>query len=918
MHLSKLGILISVGALLVVASLVWLLVVIFRREQYTRERFAFAALAALTTLGATVLGSLAHNESIWEIIADLVRDFRGIQASPEPARLPDHILMLVAFTAILVFIVRIYEGWDGAISERQYQKQRYHEPTPLIKEGLHEAKRVLKREPPPVLHTPVEHSFQSALEGPQDNLAWHIHARDLICLRSPSFEIDRDIGWHHEARCWIGLNKRTRDVVAVRCDAGELSAGSVEEFIKYVVRVSPPPPSGFEFILAVRDSVDTGLKTFGGRQVLKESEGTLLNELVDFGDYYADISYRAERQHLPDSIQTLSQVYARPSCIDEGGSRHADIESYLQAWLVEPGQRQIALLGEYGQGKSTTALMFAHRMIAERDPQRRIPVLIELRGKSPRNMTVEQIIAGWAYPYRIDPMAVMKLLIAGKIFLILEGFDEMALIGDSEARLSHFRTLWGFCYPDAKILITGRPNFFLDDDEMRAALGISRSAATGPYCEALRLEPLSLPQIELALRATPGPARDEILQLASSDTKFREIVARGSLLYLVSQLWEREHLSEFKGRINSAFVMGLFIQHSYRRQTLKSAQAGEFMVLNENERKYFMDGIAAYMCALGLPNQISRNDFEKAVRALYAVIPDSVSSGSVGLPTAPQKPLRLRLMGDEDAVMNVGNDVRSSGILVVDPSKSGALKFAHKSFMEFLVASVYADKLLGRNRESNSALLLTSRLTAEDLSPESLKFLAETLVTGLAAHEDEPPSPGPMSRRLFDLIVVSSAGGGWRGRILARAALVESRYVALIHRESRRGRRLSRVIPLLYPQRLAFFLLMLLLGFLVFKGELAYMDGTRHGLFRFPLSATAVACALWAMMSMSIMRKRALLRSGTLVFIPGGSFGDRAIRLWFNCCVLANLSGEDISEVVGRGMLEPFSDHFLSVPDYYR
>jgi hypothetical protein len=910
MHLSRLGILISVAALLVAASLVWLLVVVFRREQYTRERFAFVALTSLSALGASVVAALAHNESIWQIVADLIRDFRGVHTSPEPAHVSDHVLMIVAFTLILFAIVRIYEGWDGAVSERQFEKQRYHEPSPLIKEGLHEAKRVLTREPAPALHVPLRHSYQSALEGPQDTLAWHIHARDLICLRSPGFEVDRDLGWHHEARCWIGINKRSLDVVAIRCETQEIDDASVAEFVGYVKRVGPTAVvgkgAGFELILAIRNSTDTGIKLVGSEAVRKESERTLLDELVDFSDYYADISYRAERQPLPDSGQTLSQVYTPPSSVDERGNPHDDVESYLQSWLLEPGQRQLALLGEYGQGKSTTALMFAHKLISQPNQQKRIPILIELRGKSPRNMSVEDILAAWAFPYRIDPLAVMKLLVAGRIFLILEGFDEMALVGDSEARLSHFRTLWGFCYPKAKILITGRPNFFLDDNEMRAALGISRSAAAGPYCEALHLKPFSLQQIQLALRATPAAARGEILELARKEPKFCEIVARGSLLYLVSQLWERERLSQFKGQINSAFVIDLFIQHSYRRQSSKTAQAGEFMVLNESERKYFMDGIAAYMGALGLPNQIPRDDFEKAVKRLYEVIPEEVSSGRGGLPKSPQKPLRRRLADVEDAATDVANDVRSGGILVVDPSKSGALRFAHKSFMEFLIASVYADRVLGVNRGSNSALLVTSRLGAEHLAKESLKFLAELLVFNLRANDDERYFRRPMSVRLFDIIVVRRYGGGLRGQLLARAALAECRYVSAVYQMGLG--RFGSWVSLLYPRRLAllafsfvgicFFSIQILL---IEKGLTPFAERSIK-LFMIGIMLPIMTVFLMHSFSRRVARSpRDTLRSG---------FGESAIRLWFTCCILAKLSPNDIAHVVGSDRVVPLLSYF--------
>lgn len=144
----------------------------------------------------------------------------------------------------------------------------------------------------------------------------------------------------------------------------------------------------------------------------------------------------------------------------------------MTAWVNEPGQRQLALLGEYGQGKSTTALMFAHHLVESSGgkPQR-VPILIELRGKSPRNSTPEDIIAAWAYHYdRIVPKAVIKLIISGRAVIILEGFDEMSLSGDAYARYAHFATLWRFCYPKSKIVLTGRPNYFLDDRELKSLL----------------------------------------------------------------------------------------------------------------------------------------------------------------------------------------------------------------------------------------------------------------------------------------------------------------------------------------------------------------------------------------------------------------------------------------------------------------
>jgi hypothetical protein len=134
----------------------------------------------------------------------------------------------------------------------------------------------------------------------------------------------------------------------------------------------------------------------------------------------------------------------------------------------------------------------------------------------------------------------------------------------------------------------GRPNYFFDDTELRESLGIDRRTATGSYCESLRLEQFNLQQVASVLGVYPEKVRNDIVLLANSSPKFYELISRGSLLYVVAELWERGGLSSYGANINSAAVMGLFIQSTYDRQLLKT---GNFMVLNTSERSYFMSAV---------------------------------------------------------------------------------------------------------------------------------------------------------------------------------------------------------------------------------------------------------------------------------------------------------------------------------------
>lgn len=97
-----------------------------------------------------------------------------------------------------------------------------------------------------------------------------------------------------------------------------------------------------------------------------------------------------------------------------------------------------------------------------------------------------------------------------------------------------------------------------------------------------------------------------------------------------------------------------------------------------------------------------------------------------------EAPLRERLKNAEDSIVS---DVRACVLLVSDGSKQGSLKFAHKSFMEYLTAEVLAQYVLNRDLQRTFAILSGS---ADDINlnsarillrlPESLMFFAELVI----------------------------------------------------------------------------------------------------------------------------------------------------------------------------------------------
>ncbi len=724
--------------LILFALILWGYLVWKKREKYTRERFAFVGLTTLSSMVLIVLTSLMVSETPWGIIYFTISKIFGVEHNlPEPGKL-DYFLSFSLIVMMAFFIKSIHQSWDGAVSEQQKNRERYQGNSTIITEGYSELKRLVTKQKPFDIYEPENlSSYNLILDAPQDSLAWHRNAKELLTLRTRRFYFEEN-SYDDSECCWVGRNKRTNNTVLLRCSHTDPTEKEISSFIKYASRIASQngePLDQAELIWASKVGGGEPI-SYNGFEIQKETEESLIEDLVDFTDYFFEIKRRVETENLPNSKLTLNDVYVPSSFRLENSNKpgESNVEEFISDWLNEPGRKQLALLGEYGQGKSTCSLMLSYHLIknSNNNPPR-IPILIELRGRSPRTMTPEDLLAAWAHPYDINPNALMKLLIAGKLLLILEGFDEVDLSGDSEMRLAHFRQLWKFSYPKAKVLFTGRPNFFLDDSEMKAALGIRDFSLEKPYCQALSLESFNLDKMRRALRFLDQNVIDEIHGLAEKDEKFLEIASRPSLLYLIGILWERGNFSKYKDKINSAFVMDHYIRYSLQRQEEKVREGIRYMVLNSPEREYFMKGIAVYMVSKNLPNQINRDQFDEIVNKLFEAIPDSVSLTNAASGEDP-RPLRIRKKDDEHLIKHIKTDVRTCGLLVADLSSSGSLKFSHKSFMEFLCADFWAQKILNfrrvfvGKRTSDSIIIATDAKINSILKYQEItSFFAEIL-----------------------------------------------------------------------------------------------------------------------------------------------------------------------------------------------
>lgn len=767
--------LVVAGALFAIyATLIWLL-----RRHFFRENFASSVFMSLIAWAIAVVICLVTKTMPWTYFDIFIAFIYDTEVHSKVVSISEYALLVISYSFYSYVLMNMYKGWNGLTSSKQFRSQLEGEPDAPLSEGFAEISRIVKGDEILQKHVPIEalvaRSTSSAISHATSvNPIWKDEARDLVRLAYSSYEFSKETDWHENAQCWLGRNRDTDKSIILFPIKGALTAEQVDKALCYSNELKSERGQKVEkVIVIVKNNIPKIIYQIYQDVVTFMSGREMLDKLVNWSDYKDEIFRRVEEETLPESIFHIKDVYVPSRYFSQNSSDpRMDIERYIIRWLSEPGQRQLALLGEYGHGKSTAALMLSYKLLKGLcETHGRIPILVELRGRNPRNQNPLQLFGDWSAQYGLSPQALMRLHYAGKLLIIFEGFDEMSLVGDAEMRLGQFVALWSFCHdnPKAKILITGRPNFFLDEREMEDALGMISPRADRPYCEAVRLAPFSVEQIDQSLAPYDESVRKQINELAQKYQHFLDLISRPSLLHIVAALWVKEHLFAHAENLSSARVLDLFVEHSYRRQGLKEAASPTFMALTEAERKYFMRGIAAYMIVHHQPNEISSVQLHKVIDQLIESIPDAVSAQASSISGEVKKPLRERIETADPSVAlpeQIHTDVRTCGLLVASATEPRRFRFGHKSFLEYLFASVASEFVTDRSEIAVSILQACGGRIGDIIDhPVSVRFMAELI--GIGKYSDmRAAEQKKQALKLMDAIVFNGIKRGYIGRSL--------------------------------------------------------------------------------------------------------------------------------------------------------
>jgi uncharacterized protein YjbI with pentapeptide repeats len=488
-------------------------------------------------------------------------------------------------------------------------------------------------------------------------------------------------------------------------------SGDDEAVVEFVERVLRPYQAAYTPFFA--DLVFVGTRPLPPVLVrYARAHGVALSTLdeykvvFDLSRYVREQTRRLAADPVYPPRLYVSQRMKRPDA--PGTPVVEDALAEVSGWLAGDEARFVLVLGDVGQGKT-----FLLRELARRLPDdlpRVEPILVELRALEKSHsldaLVAAHLAAAGEQQVRLD--AFNYMLREGRIALLFDGFDELALRVTYRRATEHLTTLVSAVRGKAKVVVSSRSQYFLTDDDAVKAL-LSRMDLPGRRL--VRLEDFTDRQIHefLVRRFQPGTGvdagraaehhaaarrADERIDLIRDIKDLLELSRNPRMLSFIAGMDEQRlrAVQSRSGTISSADLYAELVQAWLDYEEKRADQRGSAPLLTAAERLTAVTGLA-----LALWGKVERTaSLEELTAAAASVLATMVDT---------------RGLDEAQAAHVLG-----SGTLLCRQGE-GRFSFIHASVMEYLVAAEAARRLTGGEGDDPARDLFAthevSELTAE-------------------------------------------------------------------------------------------------------------------------------------------------------------------------------------------------------------
>lgn len=365
--------------------------------------------------------------------------------------------------------------------------------------------------------------------------------------------------------------------------------------------------------------------------------------------------------------------YVPLGCVSESSGAFSwhdgGVDRYAEFWIRSPEKEHLSVLGEFGTGKTWFLYHLAWRTLkAYREaksaglPRPRLPLVVPLRDFT-KAVSLESLFSEFFFKQHDIGLpnykAFQLLNQMGKLLLLFDGFDEMAVRVDKQKMADNFWEFARVLVPGGKALLTCRSEHFptaLEGRELlRADLKTATAELTGrpPQFEVVELDKFDPQQVRQILEKRTGDCQTVERILANEDLAI--IVRRPLMVELILTALPDIEIGK---RLDLAriylYAMRRTLEKNIERQKTFTSLA---------DKLYFLAELSWELLS---SNQPSLN---------YRLIPDRVRKL---FPGAVQTAKELDYFW---------TDLRTQTMLV--RNAEGDYSLAHRSFTEFFAAYRY-------------------------------------------------------------------------------------------------------------------------------------------------------------------------------------------------------------------------------------
>ena len=206
-----------------------------------------------------------------------------------------------------------------------------------------------------------------------------------------------------------------------------------------------------------------------------------VSQLINFLPYLHSVIRQYEEigpERAPEP--PLAMYYVEPKATVEVANKQTSIPNfgkYVRRWLQDESARPLAIVGEYGTGKTCVCRRIMHDFATAyvaNPGSTRIPLLFNLRDFT-KTLSIEALITAFLDGVCGVPTPRFQLFKAmneaGAFLLIFDGFDEMAVRVDADTLEINLREIEKLAvHPKSKVLLTSRIEYFVSAEEQARVL----------------------------------------------------------------------------------------------------------------------------------------------------------------------------------------------------------------------------------------------------------------------------------------------------------------------------------------------------------------------------------------------------------------------------------------------------------------